>query len=200
MSSIVSTQVQVANLALNILRNDEISSFSDGTKQANIINSFYELAVRNALELHEWRFAMGEQQASLLASTTVPQWEYSYQLPSDMLDLKAVYTSNIAGDRIPYQNYAMFENNVLCTDTGNGIWVYYKKRVFESRWPTHFVTFFMYYLATMIAPMLGSQLELQQILQAQSDDLYLKATDIDTRQYPIGQFNASYLASERMSY
>lgn len=206
MAGIVTTQVQVANMALDILDAANISSFSDGTKEADAMDRFYEMYVRTALQEFEWRFAITEQQASRLASSPIPQWQYAYELPADLLNLKAVYDSNQANTALePYKQYALFENNTLCTDTKNGIWVHYKKRVFETRWPAYFVNYFVHYLAMELCSVLGRQFDLQgqlinKLYGIGSQSLYNIACEVDSTQYVQEQLNTFYFHSARWSY
>lgn len=205
MASPLTTQVQIANLALDILDAQTISSFEETTIEAQKMKAYYELYIQSALTRHEWSFAMTEMQASLLAASPTPQWEYAYELPADMLQLKTVLLSNSSGSRMPYQTYQLFENNTLCTDTGNGIWVFYLKRIFESRWPAYFVDFVTHYLAIKMAPMIGRQFGLQkqliEITYGMGDSsIFRIACEADATQSVPKPFDASYLQAARESF
>lgn len=202
MSSPLTTKVQIANLALDILDAQTISSFEETTIEAQKMKAYYELYIQSALTRHEWSFAMSEMQASLLAASPIPQWEYAYELPADMLQLKTVLLSNSAGSIMPYKTYQLFENNTLCTDTGNGIWVFYLKRVFESRWPAYFVDFVTNYLAIKLAPMIGRQFSLQkQLIETMygigDSSTFRIACEADATQSVPKAFDTSYLQAER---
>jgi hypothetical protein len=166
---------------------------------------YYELFIKTALNKHEWRFCMTEQQASLLVTSPIPQWEYAYELPADMLQLKAAFISESAGDRQPYKNYSLFENNTLCTDYGSGIWVHYKARVYETRWPDYFLDYVAHHLAIKLCPMIGRQFDFQKSLidityGIGGDSVFNIACEADMSQYVPEEWQVTYLQSARESY
>jgi len=81
------TQVQICNLALAKVGDDaaQITSLTDGSREAALCTKFYEPSLRELLSLHTWNFskAYGE----LSASTTDPTfgWDFSYPLPADCI-------------------------------------------------------------------------------------------------------------------
>ena len=205
MPSTFTTNVQVANLALEMIGANTISSFEEETTESLIMKRYYELWVRTALSKHEWRFCMTEQQASRLAESPIPQWEYAYELPSDMLQLKSVYLSNTPGDRQPYKNYSLFENNTLCTDFGHGIWVHYRSRIYETRWPAYFIDYIGHHFAIKLCAMIGRQFGLQkQLLEVTygigGNSVFDMACESDSSQYVPEEFNTDYFLTARESY
>lgn len=205
MPTTFTTQVQVANLALDMIGANTISSFEDSTVEAQKMKAYYELFVRQAFGKHEWNFSLTEYQATLLETSPIPQWEYAYTLPADMLQLKSAFLSNSAGDRAPYKNYQLFENNTLCTDSGNGIWIHYLKRVYETRWPAYFIDYVAHHLATKLCPIIGRQMGLQKQLfdltyGAGGNSVFSDACTQDSTQHSIELWNTSYLQTSRESY
>ena len=74
--------VSIASSALNLVGIDAISSFEEGTTQANVANNLYGSIVEGALTLTRWRFATGQQTLSRLVATPEARWDAAYQVPS----------------------------------------------------------------------------------------------------------------------
>ena len=86
--------VDIANYALNNLGASNISSLSESSKVARIVNQRYE-AVRDAVfRAHPWNCLI--QRAQLAQSTTPPAFGYAYQytLPTDPFCLRVLEFSN----------------------------------------------------------------------------------------------------------
>jgi len=81
----VASQVQIANLALNIIGADPILAFTDDNERARAINLIYTDTRDAELRAHPWNFAIKRQ--ALTKSTETPAFEFDnkYKLPSDHL-------------------------------------------------------------------------------------------------------------------
>ena len=91
------TKVDIASRALVMIGANPISSFTDDTTEALVTNTIYEEVVESTLTRHNWRFATGQQQLSLLADAPTGRFEYAYQIPSNPECLKILsVTSNDA--------------------------------------------------------------------------------------------------------
>jgi len=79
------SNVQIANLALAKVGDEsgQISSFTEDSKEANLVSKFYEPSLREVLRMHTWNCAKARVQLS--KSTTDPSfgWDNSYPLPAD---------------------------------------------------------------------------------------------------------------------
>ena len=100
--------IEICSTALVTIGASPISSFTDGSTEATACNTLYEPTVQNELASHPWRFASNEQTISRLSSTPIGKWSAAYQIPADLLSIRAVRS----GDRvIPFDR---FEDNVFC--------------------------------------------------------------------------------------
>lgn len=79
------TQIQICNSALTKIGADRISSITQDTKSAVILNSIYDQIRDAVLRAHPWNFAI--KRAALAPTSTTPAFEYTYayDLPSDCL-------------------------------------------------------------------------------------------------------------------
>lgn len=83
----MASKVDIANLALNILSEAPITSFTDDIKGARVINLLFDSSRDAVLRLHPWNFAVGRQ--VLAQKVETPPFGYAriFALPSDYLRL-----------------------------------------------------------------------------------------------------------------
>lgn len=79
----VSTWVELANMALTKLGEARISSLTESSEAAVLCNQFYGKARDAILEVYDWSCASERQQLAEVAGDTLSQYEYRYQLPTD---------------------------------------------------------------------------------------------------------------------
>ena len=219
------TKIQVCNLALNLIGANEIESFSDETREAQLLNSNYELWVHQCFSKYAWRFATTAAQCTQQAVCPIPQWKYAYLLPGDLIAIDSVYLNRVtpvydtstnpptiigyenamAGDRMHWKAYALYSGNLLCTNVPEGVWVQYRKRVAEPYWPASFINYVAYYIAIQLCPMVGRQFDLQKQLiaytySAGANSVYNVACTDDIQQYTPQHFNDSLLETARELY
>ena len=85
MGGVVSSEVEMANLAVGLLKEPFIGSFDAPTTTARWFKQFYKPSRLAVLERHPWNFAAAR--ISLGATGTKPafDWQYEYMLPIDCL-------------------------------------------------------------------------------------------------------------------
>lgn len=96
----MASDVQICNLALAHLGDEaSVSSISppDQSAQAAYCANFYPLALSMVLTDHDWQFAV---KTVTLAQTSNPNalWKYCYQLPSDFMNVSALFDVNAIDD------------------------------------------------------------------------------------------------------
>ena len=80
----MSSEVEICNRALIEIGAKTILSLTDDSKRARLCNIIYGPERDTLLRSHPWKFAI--KRTSLALSTeTVPDWDYVYQLPSDLV-------------------------------------------------------------------------------------------------------------------
>lgn len=132
----MASQVDVCNQALIKAGAARISSLADGTKQAEILSSIWDIKRDAELAAHPWTFAI--KRVQLPASVTAPigtDWGYAYPLPSDYLSMVQVgeswvFYDNASGDD-PDSGGPLFgiEGNAVLTNEASPLFVRYVYRV-----------------------------------------------------------------------
>lgn len=90
----MTAETDIANAALTKIGATPITSFTDGSKNANKINYQYAFIRDDLLRRHNWNFAT--KQLKLAQSSTVPVsgFDYAYPLPNDWIRTISVSDSD----------------------------------------------------------------------------------------------------------
>ena len=83
------SNIDVCNFALSLVGADEITTFTDNTKESDICNRMYDQTRRSLLRNHWWNFSI--KRAALVDSGVTPPFEFgnSFDLESD--HIRALY-------------------------------------------------------------------------------------------------------------
>lgn len=125
------------NAALTRTGSDPITSYEDGTAGANIAAQNYEVVVTAALKSYPWTWATKVKTLNLLNpsvhGTPPPPWQYSYQLPNDMLLLRTI---KVNGEPIDYDT--MLKTAFCDTGSDAEVIAHYTWRPDEASWNSLF--------------------------------------------------------------
>lgn len=82
----MASQVEIANMALQMLGESRILRVDDTTESGRTVRSFWSTAIKKMVEDHHWTFGI-KRSDELVPEATDPTYgfDYSYQLPSDCL-------------------------------------------------------------------------------------------------------------------
>lgn len=151
------TSLSICSDALLMLGANPISSFTEGTDEANICNSLYPDIKNKTLATYPWSFSFKKVQLSRLITTPTTEYKYQYALPSDMIGTpRAIFTSNQAG-AYPQRNYRLMGGKLL-TDYEE-VYVDYQYAVEEYEMPHYFVQNMKYQLTWHLAMPITDQVE-----------------------------------------
>lgn len=160
-------QVNIANQAIFLCSGKRITSFDDGTTEANAVTEFYNSAKEATLQDYPWPFA--QARAELAEDATPPAFgfNYSYTLPSDFLSVVELPQLDQVDD------WTVEGNKLLCNIAGP-LQLIYTTDVDESVMTGQFVKCFAAYLASEITLKINEsqsrQGQLFQIYQARLRD------------------------------
>ena len=146
------TKENFASQSLILLRADTISSFDDGTNEANIVNVMYDDFAQDILSRHPWSFATKKIQLSRGSETPVNEYKYAYVIPNTVLRVLAMYNTDQEGAR-PCRDYIIqqtTEGRRLLTNEEK-VYIDAIFYVAESEWPAYFIHFGIYAFAAHIA-------------------------------------------------
>jgi len=151
----MATDIDICAQSLLRLAETPISSFTqDDSDAATICANLYPSFKRTILTLYKWRITMRKRQLSRLSETPLNEWNYAYQLPSDMMSLKAVMTSlNVNSPETT--DYEVFGRELHTNE--EVIVVEYQIEVDEDQWPPYIEELAKLAFTALIAPAVTDQ-------------------------------------------
>lgn len=157
------TAISICSDALIMLGANAISSFNDGTDEANACDRLYSDIRDSTLSGYKWSFATKKVKLARLLTTPVSGWKYQYQLPGDRLDSpRAVFDTAAPG--APVRKDWDIQGDVLLTNLET-VYIDYKYSVPEYAMPQYFVQLLKYMMAWHLALPITEQLDKAQYWQ-----------------------------------
>jgi len=170
----------------------ELSSFADGTREAQVCDAIYEDVVRGLLADMPWRFATTQVALNRDVSAPAGRWDAAYEIPSGCLRINAI-TINDA--RIEYDRYG---DKIFCDATATDTVVMdYVQRVQESFWAPWFVLAAEYHLAAELAVALARDNGMADLLTRKAMAHLRKARHTDSVQQTTRKVSANRLVAVR---
>lgn len=178
-SGAVGSSVGIANIALSKIGAQRITSFSESTETARLLNAIYGTMRDEVLRAHPWNFAIKRIAPAL--SATTPAYEYTYQhtIPSDCLRVLDVTDGST---RI--EDFKVEDGKILSDyDT---IYIRYIYRVTDSTaFDANFISCFATRLAAECAFPLTGKADLGQALKVDYTEQLRLAKSIDGQESGI---------------
>ena len=143
------TGVSICSDALILLGAKPISSFNDGTDEANACDRLYSDVRDSTLMMYPWSLSYKKIQLSRLITTPTTEWAYEYQLPGDRLgNPRAVYTTN-SRNAYPLKEWEIQGDKLLTNELT--IYIDYPYQTPEFAMPQYFVQLLKYMMAWHLA-------------------------------------------------
>ena len=147
----VSSDVDIASQALGLLRANTISSFDDGSNEADIAKIYYPDFAQDILTRYAWNFALKKRQFN---QTTAPvnEWRYAHIVPAEALRLWALYPTSSVGT-MPINSFSLGGQDGGRQVHSNNSTIYGEYTVYtaESNWPGYFTHFAIFAFAALLA-------------------------------------------------
>jgi hypothetical protein len=141
--------VSICSDALILLGAKPISSFTDGTDEANTCDRLYPDVRDMTLSMYPWSFSYKKLKLSRLITTPVNEWQYEYQMPGDRLgNPRAAFNSDRIGAR-PFTNWEILGDRLYTNETT--IVIDYPYQTPEFAMPQYFVQLIKYMMAWHLA-------------------------------------------------
>ena len=203
-----SSDVDIASQALGLLRANTISSFDEGTNEADIAKLYYADFAQDILTRYQWNFALKKR---LFNQTTQPvnEWRYAHIIPAEALRIWALYQNNTVGAR-PINQFSINAPNGQRQIHSNNSTIYGEYTVYtdETNWPGYFTHFAIHAFAALIAlPVTDDDALAQQMHrlawgnanEGEKNGKFAVATAIDAQQQPAEEIASSPFIEARFS-
>lgn len=135
-----STKIGLISNALILLGEKPLNALNDNRYGATVGANMFEMIYENELQSNRWRFAMTKQALSQLVDAPLNEWQFAYQLPSDMLLPIGVF---------PPCDYEIYADHLYTDMTTVELDYMFKPNVGEI--PAYFATLMTYRLARDMA-------------------------------------------------
>ena len=101
----MSSKLQIWNLALaNIKQTPSIQGVNEDSSEANFCRVYYEDALKDALQKHDWNFAKKRLSLAVIDDERNREdWEYQYGYPNDCLQARYIVTPRRDQSPIPFE-------------------------------------------------------------------------------------------------
>ena len=140
------TKIGLISKALVLLGEKPLESLNDRRYGATVGNNLFELIYEDELTSNRWRFAMKKGALSQLVAEPLNEWQYAYQLPSDMLLPITTY---------PSSNYEIYADRIYTNNNEVELDYLFKPEI--SAIPAYFALLMAYALARdMVKPITES--------------------------------------------
>ena len=121
-----SSETEIANMALDLLKEAPINSFNDDRASARWMNRNYALYRDVVLAAHLWKFASSRAELAALEEGPTYGWQYRYKKPDDCLRVIPLrHLGSLNGYLIPHE----VEGEYILTDAPPPIKIRYLRRV-----------------------------------------------------------------------
>ena len=141
------TKIGIVSDALILLGEKPLNTESDNRYGATVGLNLFELIYENELQSNPWRFAANKRALSQLVDTPLNEFQYAYQLPSDMLLPLGIYP--------PGARYEIYGSHLYTDATSVDFEYLYKPAV--SAMPAYFRQLMVYAMARdMVKPLTES--------------------------------------------
>lgn len=171
------TKEQVANRSLALIGAEPITSFEDeDSQEAEYLTQIYDGLIESVLTQKPWRFAMKQAELDRLGAVPVGRWDAAYQLPSDLLALRAITINDCIIDYDRYDN--MIYCNASTEDTLVADYIY---KADPSTWLPYFTQGVVYLLAGLMGGALARSSDLVDKYTKMGEAAITKAANIEAQ-------------------
>lgn len=175
-------------LALLRVGQPAISDINESSPTAITCRKFYEETRDELLRQHPWNFAIGRKE--LAASTTSPDFEFTYQfpLPADCLRVLSLY----------YSDYEwVIEGKNLLTNVDSPQIKYIKRITDSGIFPPDFTEALSIKLAQKLASYVTQNLKLSQLLYEEFEMVLARAKAADAQEGSYQALETSTIINAR---
>lgn len=150
------TKTKISNLALSHLGSSKtIANFeTERSAEANACREYFDTAVEEVLQGFHWPFATKIAALALIETTPSAEWGFSYQYPTDCLDVRRILSgsrNDSKDSEIPYRIFGDNDGKQIHTDKDLAEAEYTVKITDPSRFSPDFAMALSFLIAAYIA-------------------------------------------------
>ncbi len=186
----MSSFVEIGSNALRLLGDDPITSLTEDSERARLVNAIYEEVRNEVTRAAMWNCAKDRQVLASLATTPAFGWSYYHQLPSTCLRVIDVLSGDI---RIDHE----VEGRKIMTDVSSVNLIFLKKITDPNDMDALFIGAYTAKLAAELAePVTGSR-SLAEQMWTLYDRKVREARTIDSQEGTVSNLDVQQLVDAR---
>lgn len=182
------SDIDIASKASVLCRANPISSFTEGSNEANIISMYYDGFIADIFGRYPWGFAKKKRRINQDSTAPVNEYQYSFQLPAEHLRLCAIYSSDAVGAKPLRGGWKRVGNFIFSNYPA--LWAEYTVYKPESEWPGTFEQYAIHALAALICVPLSDDND-------RANELHIMAYGRDTENERGGKFGVAASADSQ---
>lgn len=168
-----------ANVALRLVGQTTITSLTDGTPTADVVNDIFEELRDDLLRSHPWNFATKRVQLARLSTAPVFEFDYAYAHPSDWLRTISVHDNDAGHGSVLYRTEQVGGQNVIVSSS-DAIYLRYVYRITDQNlMSADFRRAFQLALARDLAIPLASSNTMQEVYSREASRVLARARSSD---------------------
>jgi len=150
------TKLSIVSDALIMLGASPLSSFADGTDEAQVGDRLYDDVRDTILMQYPFSWTLKKVKLARLAEAPINEWKYKYQFPGDMLgNPRAVFSTNAVGAN-PVRDFEIYSGGVFTSL--EEVFIDYQFRPEPANFPPYFVRLLKTALAAEFAEPITDQI------------------------------------------
>jgi hypothetical protein len=124
----MASDTEIANVALRLIGATPITSLTDGSDTANVIDDIYSEIRDDLLSSHPWNFATKRVQLAESATTPSFEFDHAYVLPADWLRTISVHDNDAGHGTVLYRAEQVNGQTVLVASS-DALYLRYVARI-----------------------------------------------------------------------
>jgi hypothetical protein len=188
------TPIKICSRASVLMGGSAISSFTDGTVEADVCDAMYEDVARASLTNTRWRFATNQSTLARLVNPPTGRFDAAYQLPANMLMLNALTVNDM-----PIE-YDIYGDKAFCdADPNDTVIADFIFRADEANWPPYFTIAVEFAMAGVLAISVARDPQLAGLMEQKANLYMMQARRLDSQQQTTRKLNTSRFIAQRRS-
>ena len=168
-----------ANVALRLIGQTPITSITDGSDTANVVDDIFTELLDDLLRSHPWNFATKRVQLARLSVDPAFEFDYAYAHPSDWLRTISVHDNDAGHGSVLYRTEQVDGQNAIVSSS-DAIYLRYVYRVTDqSLMSADFRRAFQLALARDLAIPLASSNSMQEAYSREAARALARARSTD---------------------
>ena len=144
----MSSDTDIVNRALRLLKANRVTSLTDGSNNANAANDVFAEVREDLLRTHNWNFAQKWVQLAKLSEAPAFEFDNAFALPSDWMRTVSVHDNDAGGGPAPLYREGEVDDQGVILSSADEMWMRYVYRVTDpNRMAADFRAAFSYALA-----------------------------------------------------